>query len=212
VADVYLAAVLKPRAPAPAPVALATREVKINPQVFDAYAGNYVVDTGNGRYTLSFTREAEKYFLQRSGQPRIEIFPSSETEFFLKIANGQVTFHREPDGTVKRATLHQPGSDREASRASGYSPPTPAVLAELAGTYYNDELTVAYRLAVEDGRLVAHDPNDTRWPLEPIGRDEFAVAGDIKLVFRRDARGTAEGMAYSSSRVLNLDFVRTASP
>jgi CubicO group peptidase (beta-lactamase class C family) len=182
-------------------------EVKIDPKTFDAYAGSYALDGSTPRFVLTFVREGDKYFTQATGQSRIEIFPSSPTEFFSRAVDAQVTFHREPDGTVKRLTLHQNG-DRQAQRIEPFVPPVEALTA-FAGTYYSDELDTTYRLVVEDSRLTARDRRNKPVSLDPTAQDTFAVPG-AEVRFRRNASGTVDGFAYSSGRVMSVLFERKA--
>jgi len=44
-----------------------------------------------------------------TGQGQAEIFPRSETEFFLKIVQAEIIFARDPDGRVTSLTLKQAG-------------------------------------------------------------------------------------------------------
>jgi len=53
---------------------------------------------------------------QATGQSKIEIFPSSETEFFLKVVDAQITFVKSASGTVDQLILHQGGRDMPARR------------------------------------------------------------------------------------------------
>jgi len=53
---------------------------------------------------------------QATGQQQFEIFPSSETEFFLKVVDARITFVRGPDGAVDQLVLHQGGRDMPAKR------------------------------------------------------------------------------------------------
>jgi len=46
---------------------------------------------------------------QATGQPKFELFPSSETEFFLKIVEAQVTFVKDAQGKVTQLILNQNG-------------------------------------------------------------------------------------------------------
>ncbi|MBN1995961.1 DUF3471 domain-containing protein, partial [candidate division KSB1 bacterium] len=51
-----------------------------------------------------------------TGQQKVELFPESETEFFLKVANAQVTFELDEKGAVTGLILHQGGQDIRAER------------------------------------------------------------------------------------------------
>jgi uncharacterized pyridoxamine 5'-phosphate oxidase family protein len=72
----------------------------------DAVAGKY--DYGKGKIILTVTREGERLFAQLTGQPRVEIFAKSETEFFWKVVNARVTFVKDDKGKVTKA-IHEQG-------------------------------------------------------------------------------------------------------
>jgi CubicO group peptidase (beta-lactamase class C family) len=94
-------------APAERPVA------KVDPAVYDAYVGEFELAPG---FILTVTREGDRLMTQATGQAKVEIFPSSETEFFLKVVDAQITFVRGAGGTVDQLVLHQGGRDMPAKR------------------------------------------------------------------------------------------------
>jgi len=55
-------------------------------------------------------------FAQLTGQPKLEIFPNSPTEFYWKFVNAQVTFVKDPAGKVTKAIHHQAGQTLEAPK------------------------------------------------------------------------------------------------
>ncbi|MEA2572697.1 MAG: serine-type D-Ala-D-Ala carboxypeptidase/endopeptidase [Acidobacteriota bacterium] len=90
-----------------APPAAARKEVAANPKLFDAYVGNYQLAPG---FVLSITRDGEHLYAQATGQPRFELFAYSDTEFFLKVVNAQITFEKDA------LTLHQNGANIPAKK------------------------------------------------------------------------------------------------
>ncbi len=66
-------------------------------------------------FVLTVTSAGWKLFVQGTGQPRAEVFPESETNFFFKVLDAQITFHRDSSGKVTHLVLHQNG-DHEAKR------------------------------------------------------------------------------------------------
>src|SRR5262249_52664489 len=80
--------------------------VQVDPALYDAYAGEYELRPG---FSIIVTREGDRIFAQATGQPKIEIFPESETRFFLKVVDAQVEFVRGADGKVTGLVLHQNG-------------------------------------------------------------------------------------------------------
>ena len=87
--------------------------VKVDPQRYDAYVGKY--DYGQGRL-MTVTREGDGLFAELSGQPKLEIFPKSETEFFWKAVRAEVAFVKDSAGKVVKAVHRQGGATLDASR------------------------------------------------------------------------------------------------
>ena len=93
--------------PAEKPVA------KVDPALYDTYAGEYELAP---TFILTVSREGDRLMTQATGQQKIEIFPSSDTEFFLKVVDARITFVRNADGAVDQLVLHQGGRDMPAKR------------------------------------------------------------------------------------------------
>jgi CubicO group peptidase (beta-lactamase class C family) len=90
------------------------REVaRIDPKVFRAYAGEYRITP---EFALVVSVDDEKLMVQATNQPKVELFPESETKFFLKVVDAQVTFGKDEDGKVTHLILHQGGLDQRAKR------------------------------------------------------------------------------------------------
>ncbi len=87
--------------------------IKVDSARLAAYAGRY--DYGNGA-VLTVTKEGDRLFAQMTGQGKAEIFPNSETEFFWKIINAQITFVKNDKGEVIKAIHQQGGAKIEAPR------------------------------------------------------------------------------------------------
>ena len=87
--------------------------VAVDKALYDAYVGEYELAPG---FVLAITRDGDRLMEQATGQDRFEIFPSSETEFFLKVVEARITFVRGADGKVDQLVLHQGGRDMPAKR------------------------------------------------------------------------------------------------
>jgi uncharacterized protein len=92
-------------------------EIKINPENFDPFVGQYQ-DAGDPDFIFSFFREGDKFYGQATNQDRFEIFPASETKFFLKAFNAQLDFVRDTGGKVTSIIWHQGGRDYPAKKTS----------------------------------------------------------------------------------------------
>lgn len=87
--------------------------VKVDPSIYDAYAGEYEVAP---TFSIAVAREGDRLFAQATGQPRFEIFPASETRFFLKVVDAEIEFIRGADAKVTGLVLHQGGRDMPGKR------------------------------------------------------------------------------------------------
>jgi len=96
-----------------ADAAAAPAEVSVDPNIYDAYVGQYELAPN---FILTVTREGDRLMTQATGQQKIEIFPISETEFFPKVVDARITFVRGADGKVTQLVLHQGGRDMTATR------------------------------------------------------------------------------------------------
>lgn len=86
-------------------------EIDLDPAVFDAYVGEYEL-IKNVIFTIS--REENRFFAQLTGQGKAEIFPESETKFFYKIVDAQITFFKNDEGQITHLVLHQNKVDQRA--------------------------------------------------------------------------------------------------
>lgn len=88
------------------------KEARIDPKILDEYVGQYELRPG---FLLNITREADKLWGQAGTQIKAELFAESETRFFFKIADVQITFVKDASGKVTHLVLHQSG-DHEAKK------------------------------------------------------------------------------------------------
>jgi len=88
------------------------KEVQLDPKILDQYVGEYELGPGS---VLTISRSDSQLWLQATAQPRVQLFPESQTDFFLKVVDAQVRFVKDASGRVTHLVLHQ-GGDREAKR------------------------------------------------------------------------------------------------
>ena len=92
-------------------------EIKIDPRLLDQYTGQYSF-VEDPEFVLSFWRDGEKFYLQPTNQGRIEIFPESDTKFFLRVIEAQATFVRDAQGKITGVVWRQNGVDNQARKIS----------------------------------------------------------------------------------------------
>jgi CubicO group peptidase (beta-lactamase class C family) len=103
---------LEPSIPlSPPPTARA--EVAVPAETLARHVGVYALDAMKD-FKLTVTLDGGQLHMQATSQPKFPIFPESQTRFFLKVVDAQVTFA--PDHLI----LHQGGQDQRATRERGY--------------------------------------------------------------------------------------------
>jgi len=84
------------------------RDARVKPEILAAYAGAYALFAG---FKLTVTVERGRLMVQATGQQKLPVYAKSETEFFYKVVDAQITFERDKDGKVTGLVLHQNGQD-----------------------------------------------------------------------------------------------------
>ena len=98
---------LDDRAPLTTPPKART-EISVDPAVLDTYVGIYDLAP---TFSITITREGPSLYIQATGQPKFQIFAESQTDFFLKEVDAQITFEKDATGKVTRLVLHQGGAN-----------------------------------------------------------------------------------------------------
>ena len=97
----------------PYQVPIERTSITVNPSVLEQYVGRYQIAPD---FILTVTLEGNQLMTQATGQNKLEVFAESETRFFLKVVDAQLTFAKGEDGKVSHVTLHQGGVDRKAPK------------------------------------------------------------------------------------------------
>jgi len=87
--------------------------IVLPPATLDRYLGRYQLAPG---IFFTLRRDGAHLMAQLTGQSYFEIFPESETEFFYKVVNAQLSFVTNADGAVTGLVLHQNGIDQSATK------------------------------------------------------------------------------------------------
>ncbi len=90
--------------------------IKVAATTLETYVGQYALAP---TFVITVTREGDQLFVQATGQPRFPIFAETETAFFLKVVDAQVTFVKDASGRTVELILHQNGQDQRAKRQGG---------------------------------------------------------------------------------------------
>ncbi|MBZ0178640.1 MAG: serine hydrolase [Melioribacteraceae bacterium] len=89
------------------------KEITVSENILNEYVGEYELAPN---FIITVRREAGQLYAQATGQPEFEIYPSSETEFYLTAVEAQIKFNRNEEGKVTGLTLFQGGREMPGKR------------------------------------------------------------------------------------------------
>lgn len=91
------------------------KEVAVDPKLLDGYLGRYAIPPD---IVLVITRgEGNHLFVQENDEPKQELAPESEREFFSTTADDEYTFNVDSTGRATEMVLHTGGRDIPIKRA-----------------------------------------------------------------------------------------------
>ncbi len=175
-------------------------EVEVDPAIYDEYIGRYQLARNA---IITVTREDDRLFVQLTGQQRFEVFPESETLFFLRAVEAQISFGRDDRGAVDHLVLHQNGVEQRAVRLAegvdsvAYGPTETVSLPEVALERY------VGRYEVQPGFVITVTRHERQLMAQATGqpRVEIYASSETEFFYRVvDAQITfhAEGGAVTS--------------
>jgi hypothetical protein len=173
--------------------------IQLDPKVYDTYLGTYQLAPN---FVITVSKEDNRLFLQATGQPRVEIFPESETEYFLKVVDAQITFLKDDKGEATALILHQNGIQQKALKLGpNYQPPVrkettvdPKLLAKYEGQY---QLApgILLNVTLQDGKLMVQLTGQESYQVFPESeKDFFYKVVDAQITFETDSNGNVTGL------------------
>jgi len=160
----------------------------IDSKIYDDYVGRY--DYGNSA-VLIVTKEGDRLLAQLTGQPKFEIFPRSESEFFWKVVDAQITFVRNEKGKVTHAIHHQGGRTLKAPKLKDelFAEIDTAVYDKYLGEY-DIENVGTLKVTKENGHLYSQMTGQSRVEIFPRSEtDFFFKIVNAQITFVKDNDG-----------------------
>jgi len=84
------------------------KPIDVDSRIYDEYIGKYQTTPS---FFILITREGDRLFGQGTGQPKFELFPESESTFFLKAVRAKIIFERDSSGKVYRLIVRSSEGD-----------------------------------------------------------------------------------------------------
>lgn len=87
--------------------------ITVDRKILDTYVGRYELEP---TLSLTITREGDGLMTQATGQSKVPIYAESETKFFLRVMDAQITFVKDSTGKVTHLILHQGGRELKGKK------------------------------------------------------------------------------------------------
>jgi hypothetical protein len=83
------------------------KTVVVETSILKEYVGTYEISPS---FSITVTHESDGLSIQATGQPKVNIYPETDTKFFLKIVDARLEFERNVSNQVERLVLYQNGA------------------------------------------------------------------------------------------------------
>ena len=185
IADIYLDPVLGPRPTPPVRAGVA-----VSNSTLDRFTGLYRL--GPGWYTR-ITREGNALKTQATREAVFPMTTLSDSTFWIAGYNTDMVFRRASTGGTEMMFR-----GRGRPRVVETKEPSGNQLAQLAGTYFSEELEATYHVEVQDGKLVMRHRRHGIIPLTWVNGEDFngGVWFMRSVEFQRD-RGRVTGLTVT---------------
>ena len=179
--------------------------VKADPATWDAFLGTYRLGAG---WLLTITREGDTLMTQATNEDKFKMTPTGTNTFLVEAYNNQEVEFPQESGAVTNLLyrgIKAPKLDLPKM--------TPARLAAYVGDYWSEELRVATRMEIHDGKLATRHRSGEWLHFLPTGPDRFDAAfGGWALQFTRSESSEVTEAKISGGRVRNVRYIRTTLP
>lgn len=98
------------------PIPAERQAIELPSELLDRYVGTYQLFPG---FEIAVSRNGDQLSAQATGQPAFDIFPETETRFFLTAVDAQIEFEGVEDGEADSITLYQGGREMPGERVDG---------------------------------------------------------------------------------------------
>jgi tetratricopeptide (TPR) repeat protein len=88
-------------------------ELTLDNAILSKYSGAYQLFSN---FIITVRVDGNRIFAQATGQPEFEIFPSSETKFYLKVVDAQIEFIKDEEGNFNKMILYQNNREMPGDR------------------------------------------------------------------------------------------------
>ena len=163
-------------------------ELAVKPKDLQRFTGRFDLPNIG---VLMITTENDKLYAQLSGQPKFEIFPMAEDEFFLKAVEARIKFIKDEKGEINQLIVFQNGQETKGKKLKEEITIElkPEILDNYTGKYKLKENVIVV-VTRENNRLFAEPTGQPKVEMQPVSETDFVIKEiNAKLSFVKDENG-----------------------
>ncbi|MEO6734392.1 MAG: serine hydrolase [Ferruginibacter sp.] len=157
------------------------------PKNLQLYTGRFEISNVG---VLTVTTADDKLFAQISGQPKFEIFPLADDEFFWKVVEARLKFFKDEKGMISHTVLFQNGMELKGQKLpeEHIVEINPAILDNYIGKYKFKNLVLT--ITKENDKLFVEPAGQSKQQMLPTSDTDFVIKEiNAKISFVKDKSG-----------------------
>jgi hypothetical protein len=182
--------------------------ITLGTQILDNLTGIYEISKG---VDLNITKEGTKLYSQKTGGRKLEVFASSETEFFYEDSFTSFTVVKDKSGKVTKLVMKNQGTEKEAIKTDRKLKERriieldTKIFEEYVGQYTSEE-GIEITIAEKDGKFYAQLKGQPQFEIFPETETKFFFkVAEAQLEFKRDESGKVAGLTiYQGGKSLKM--------
>jgi len=185
------------------------KAVTLDTKILDEIVGVYEISKGLDR---TITREGNKLFSQKTNKRKLEVFASSETEFFYKDSFSHFSIERDKNGKVFKMVRHSQGPDEQALKTNRKPKIRKTIKLDIKvfdayiGIYESDD-GLQITISMKNGKFYAQLKGQPQFEIFPESKNKFFFkVAEAHLEFLKDAQGKVTGLTlHQGGRFLKMN-------
>jgi hypothetical protein len=169
-----------------------------------------VYEISKGLYR-TITREGTKLYSQKANSQKLEVFASSETEFFYKDSFSHFSIVRDKNGKVIKMVMHGQGPDEEAIKTNRKPKRRETIKFDIKvfndyiGIYESEE-GIEITIRLKSDKFYAQLKGQPEFEIFPQSENKFFFkVVEAHLEFLKDAKGKVTGLGlHQGGRCLKM--------
>jgi CubicO group peptidase (beta-lactamase class C family) len=184
------------------------KAITLDTKILDEIEGVYEISKGIYR---TITRDGTKLYSQKTNGRKLEVFASSDSEFFFKDSFSHFSIVRDKNDRVIKMVMHGQGPDEDAIKTNRKPKKRKIIKFDIkafknyTGTYTSED-GIEITIRLKKSKFYAQLKGQPEFEIFPESQNRFFFkVADAQLEFLKDANGKVTGLSiHQGGRCLKM--------